>query len=105
MHRRTDLYFPLPPARVTRGGEGHRRPSAAVLFKNADAKHRLGVGTFRSSGTGWRSFWFAPTRLISLTRYSPSLPTASRGEGKRNETSAQHKCVGKISEQISSCAL
>ena len=34
----------LPPTRVARGGEGHRRPSAAVLLKHADAKHRLWVG-------------------------------------------------------------
>jgi hypothetical protein len=48
--------FPLPPARVARGGEG------------------LGVGDVVSS---------PPPRLISLTRSSPTLPTAARGEGKR----------------------
>jgi hypothetical protein len=42
--RERDCFSP-PPAREARGGEGHRRPSAAVVqSKYADAKHRLWVG-------------------------------------------------------------
>jgi hypothetical protein len=61
--------FPLPPACAARGGEGHRRPAAAVLSKfNADATHRY----------GWGDFLGAPHPAHIAAQYSPTLPARGR---------------------------